>query len=195
MVPATVVALCHAAGLSTAPGKRKVAMPTPVPIENVRTSRFLRVSGGLKTEKINAEGQRETFPVAMEVYTGVVVPDFSNTGLNISILQDEIRSFVPFEFMRVKAYPHDSIIDFTAMASPATIAGSEDEAVIVGVDNVPPNSVLLESQPFGECLVMRASLAALNATIFRYTYQVTLLVKEGAQIQDLAPLNTGTTPA
>jgi hypothetical protein len=170
-------------------------MPTPVPIENVETPRFLSVSGGLKTQGITAEGQLGTVPVTMEVYTGVVVPNFSRTGLNINILRDEIRSFVPFVFMRVKAYPRNSILDFTAMASPATIGGEEDEAVIVGVDNVVPDTVLLESQPFGECLVLRVSLAALNARIFRYTYQVTLLVREGARIRDLDPLNAGTRPA
>jgi len=86
----------------------------------------------------------------------------------------------------VRSYPRDSIVDVTAMASLATFAGDEDEGIIAGVDNV--LSVLLESQPFGECLVMRASLAALHATIYRYTYQVTLLVKEGeGAIVELAP--------
>jgi hypothetical protein len=97
--------------------------------------------------------------------------------------------------MRVRAYPQDSIIDFTAKASLASFAGSEDEAVIVGVDNVSDSMLPLESQPFGECLVLRVLLAALNATIFRYTYQVTLLVREGAKIVEPDRLNAGTIPA
>ena len=190
-----MVALCHAAGLTTAPGKRKVAMPIPVPIENVEDARFLSVSGGLKTQVL-AAGALTTFDVTMEVYTGVVLPVFSNIGLHLSTRQDEFRSFLPFRSMRVRSYPRDSIIDFTAMASLATFAGEEDEAVIAGVDNVV--SVRLETQPFGECLVMRVLLAALNATIYRCTYQVTLLVRAGkgaGTIAELAPLNTGTTPA
>ena len=171
-------------------------MPGSVPIENVQNVRFLSVRGGLKTQVKNTAGNLVTIPVTMEVYTGVVLPDFGDvSGTGTEIFRDELRSFVPFEPMSVKAYPHGSIKDVTAMASPASFAGEEDEAVIVGVDTVV--SVKLELQGFGnqpECLVMRVSLAALNATIYRYTYQVTLLVEEGANIEELDPLNAGDSP-
>ena len=167
-------------------------MPVSVAIENVTDPLFLRVSDGLKTRVPGADGQPTTFSVAMEVYTGVVAPDFFGTDTNI--LQDEIRTFLPFEPMKIKAYPRGSIKDVTATASLATITGAEDEAVLVGVDRVV--SVQLESQAnLGECLVMRVELAALNAHILRYTYQVTLLVGEGAKIEELDPLNAGTGPA
>jgi hypothetical protein len=174
-------------------------MPIPNTIENVISPRYLNVSGGLLTSMLDPAGQQTTLPVTMEVYTGVVgflAPDGFGGGGRVR--RDEVRIFLPFEAMRVKAYSQVSFFDVTAMASVAAYRGDEDE-ILATVDRVV--SVRLEQQAFPGvggshmCLVMRANLAAMNADILRYTYQVTVLVNAGAVTNDLAPLAAGTSPA
>jgi hypothetical protein len=175
-----------------APGTRRVAMAKAIPIDNVTSSRFLRVFDSLKTQVLDVNNRLTTFSVAMEVYTGVVEPDFFSISTNI--FRDELRSFLPVRAMTIKAYQPDSLVDSTAMATVATISGDQGKAVLVGIDRVV--SVQLEPQAnLGECLMMRVELATLNAQILRYTYQVTVLVKEGASTQELDPLDSGTSPA
>ena len=159
----------------------------PVRIENVIDPRFLRISGGLKTTVLNIRNRPVTLPVAMEVYTGVVVP-FLPGGFfgDDTTVRDRAMTFLPFKDMAVRVYPRGSIKDVTATASPATISVDEDEAFIGGVDTVA--SVQLEPQVFGgakEPLVMGADLAILNGSILRFTYQVTLLVDEAATIDEV----------
>ena len=80
-------------------------MPIPIASENVITLRSLSVSG------LDAAGQLTTFPVTMEVYTGVVgfgAPDGFGGGSHIR--RDEVRTFLPFEAMRVKAYSQVSFL-------------------------------------------------------------------------------------
>src|SRR5215213_3119410 len=104
-------------------------MPIPIPIDKVITPRYLSVSG------LDAAGQPTTFPVTMEVYTGVVgFPGPSGFFGTRTISRDAVRTFLPFQAMKVKAYSQVSFFDVTAMASVATFQGSEDQEVIAGVD-------------------------------------------------------------
>ena len=79
------------------------------------------------------DGEQHTTQVAMEVYTGWVLPGFVAGG---STDRQEARTFLPIAPNRIKAYPAGSLLGVTATASPATIGPEEDEAVIVGVDGV-----------------------------------------------------------
>src|SRR5215208_5726917 len=152
-------------------------MPMSIAIENVIAPRHLSVSG------LDAARQQTTIPVTMEVYTGVVlpIPGSGFYGLK-TVFRDEVRTFLPFEAMRVKAYSQVSFSDVTVMASVAAHRGQGDD-VIAAVDKVV--SVKLEQQSFPGVPGRQMCLAAMHANIYRYTYQVTLLVDAGAEIKEL----------
>jgi len=183
-------------------------MPVQVAIKHVLQPRFLVVLGALHTLKLDAEGQEVDFsPVRMEVYTGWVV--VSDTGFSPGpghLFRDEVRTFLPTEPGRLRAYPEGSLMDHTVTAAPAAVNLDEDEATLFAIDQA--KSVALEPQHFDAsnpdqedlCLVLRLDFAALNVSIHRFTYQVTLLFDGDLVFPDqtgwhhIGPLPDGTRP-
>lgn len=171
-------------------------MARRVPIRDVILPRHLSVGGGLSTTVPTQGGELETFAARMEVYTGWVGVGFQVGGGSTS--REEASTFLPVGQNKVKSYAEGSLLDVTVTASPAVFADVEDEAAVVGIDGAP--AVRLEPQTFpgvgGDqfCLVLRVALAALNATLHTFTYQVTVLTQERSEFAELQ-LEPGARPA
>jgi hypothetical protein len=85
----------------------------------------------------------------------------------------------------IQPYQADDLLAVNVTAAPSSVA-DDDEANVAAVDFA---SVALESQSLPSvggtphCLVLRATVAALNATVHAFTYQVTVLTKSREDIK------------
>jgi hypothetical protein len=127
----------------------------------------------------------------VEVYTGWVVLNFD--GGDDVIRRDQIGSFLPTSSGRVLQYEHD-LISTTVTVAPAIIASPEDD-VMFGVDDA---FVDLRDQGLGSnpprALVLTTALAAMNATIVRFTYQVTVLAERSERGRRLEGVVSSSVP-
>jgi hypothetical protein len=130
----------------------------------------------------------------MEVYTGWVLPDFHTPN---TVERQECRTFLPTAPNKIRSYWQDSLVSATATVSPAIVTHDEDVEVLFGVDGL--TDVTLASQQFlgvggaQNHLRLQVTLAGMNATILRFTYQVTILIRERGGDKDI-PLQPGTVP-
>ena len=130
----------------------------------------------------------------MEVYTGWVGVDFAGGGG--SVHREEFVSFLCVSKNTVQQYLKNDLLDFTVTVAPASVADDDDEANVAAVDDA---RVTLEPQSFSGvagsplCLVLRADVAALNATVHRITYQVTVLTR-GTEALDTIKIRSASTP-
>jgi hypothetical protein len=178
-------------------------MPVKVPIGNVLEPRFLMIRDGddkLETKIISGGQETTVSPVRMEVYSAWVV--VSDTGFSPALgdlFRGEVRTFLPTAPRSLRTYPEGSLLARTVTASPAAVALDDDEATFIAIDQA--KSVELEPQHFDAshpadadfCLVLRLDFAALNVSIHRFTYHVTLLFSEGEEVQT-DPRNISTIP-
>jgi hypothetical protein len=142
-----------------------LALPTNVPAGDVTSPQHLAVY--VFTDRTTNKRAK------MEVYTGWV-------GVHFDGLRQEFASFVLVQPGLIQPYQADDLLDVTVTAAPSSVADDDDEANVAAVDFA---SVALEPQSFPSvggtphCLVLRATVAALNATVHAFTYQVTVLTK------------------
>jgi hypothetical protein len=174
-------------------------MATPkmhIPIGDCYGPRFLQVAGNLQTPVANPNGEVDFIPSRMEVYTGSVGVSGYHMGDVLSRL--EVVTFLPFEDLKLRLYDAASILDHTVMVTPETVALEEEDALF-GIDTV--SSLKLEPQLFkglpGQqfVLVMRLTLAGLNAHMHSFTYQATILANEQLPVSDSDPFGRLTEPA
>jgi hypothetical protein len=140
--------------------------------------------------------------VRMDVYTGWAGVNY-DAGSASTVRRDEWVSFLPHDTMRVLSYQEGSLRDFTVTAAPSAVADVEEEAAVAAVDSA---SVALEPQQFVGvggtkwCLILRANLAVLNATLHAFTYQITVVVPAVDEDGTVLPVEShaisqGTIPA
>ena len=132
--------------------------------------------------------------VKMEVYTGWVGVNHTGGG---SLQRTEAVTFVLLSKNLVQPYQQEKdLLEVTVTATPSSVADDDDEANVAAVDKA---SVKLEPQTFPGvggsplCLVLRATVAALNATVHAITYQVTVLTT-GREDLDPIPLDPNIAP-
>ena len=127
--------------------------------------------------------------VKMEIYTGWVAVNFyvGDEGVR----RAEVATFVLLDNQLIQPYLDEDLLDVTVTAAPSSVADDDDEANVAAVDDA---SVELEPQSFPgvggnpQCLILRATVAACNATVHAFTYQVTVLTRSR---EDLDPLKIG----
>ncbi len=167
-----------------------------VPIGEVRSTRFLNISGrdySLQTrfpDPLTGE-ERGYQNMRMEVYTGWVLARFWGPR---TVWRDEVRTFLPTSSVaqkpsnKIRSYAPGSLMFATATASPATIfLGDVDEDALLGVDGLTDVQLVPQQIPgIGPpvfCLILQVTLAAMEATILRFTYQVTVLMNAGDRLE------------
>jgi hypothetical protein len=122
----------------------------------------------------------------MEVYTGWVGVNFY--GGDGSVHREQAVSFVLLDNLVIQPYKEDDLLDVTVTVAPSAVADDDDEANVAAVDDA---SVQIEPQTFAgvggtvHCLVLRTTVAALNATLHEITYQGTVLTKSREDLQPL----------
>ncbi len=113
--------------------------------------------------------------VKIEVFTGIIACNF--TGDDGTVHRTNVVSFVPIGPNEIRPYNDGDILDTTIICTTSSVADDDDEANVAAVDRA---SVKLEPQVFGGisgsplCLILRATVAALSATVHAITYQVTV---------------------
>jgi hypothetical protein len=113
--------------------------------------------------------------VRMEVYTGYVVVNYAVTD---PLGHEDVVSFVPVSKETVQPYGEaGDILDITVTAAPSSVNVKDTES-IAAVDSA---DVALEAQLIGgtaqRCLVLKAKIAAGNANLIAFAYQVTVKSK------------------
>jgi hypothetical protein len=172
-----------------------------VPIENVLTPRHLSVAGQAGSLTTTVFGDNTGRPVGilggvkMEVYTGWVLPNFHTPS---TVAREDYRTFLPTAPNKIRSYGQNNLVSATATVSPAIVTHDEDVEVLFGVDGL--TSVKLEPQQFlgfqgdQNCLRLQVTLAGMNATILRFTYQVTILMEDAGEGDKDMLLQPGTVP-